>query len=220
VLEALGLKIDISHDRVARCIDEVGFGFLFAPSHHPAMRHAGPVRRQLGVRTIFNVLGPLTNPVGARRQVVGVFAPELVETLANVLHLLGTEHAIVVHGLDGLDELSPASVSLCATVTPDGVKLGRVDPAELDIAPCTLDDLRGGGPRDNAELALRVLDGERGPRRDAALLNAGAALLAAGRARDLRSGMDQAAAAIDSGATMALVERLRAFTHGRTEVAA
>jgi anthranilate synthase/phosphoribosyltransferase len=220
VLEALGLKIDISHDRVAQCIDELGFGFLFAPSHHPAMRHAGPVRRQLGVRTIFNVLGPLTNPVGARRQIVGVFAPELVETLAGVLHSLGTQHALVVHGLDGLDELSPTTVSLCATVTPEGVTMSRVDPAELDIAPCTLDDLRGGDARDNAELALRVLDGERSPRRDAALLNAGAALVAAGRARDLRSGMDQAAAAVDSGAAMALVERLRAFTNGRAEVAA
>jgi anthranilate synthase/phosphoribosyltransferase len=213
VLEALGVRIDLSHESVADCIDEVGFGFLFAPSHHPAMRFAGPVRKQLGVRTIFNVLGPLTNPVGARRQVVGVYAQSLVEPLAEALLNLGTERALIVHGLDGLDELSPATRSLCATATPEGVRVEHIDPADLGLPPCETDDLHGGDPQENARLLLQVLNGEQGARRSAALLNAGAALVAAGLSDSLADGVAAAAESIDSGAAMAKLERLRAFTH-------
>jgi anthranilate phosphoribosyltransferase len=212
VLEALEVPIHLPPEQVAACIDEVGFGFLFAQSHHPAMRHAAPVRRALGVRTIFNVLGPLTNPVGARRQLVGVFAEDLVKPLAEVLQALGCEHALVVHGYDGIDELSPAGPSTCAVATPEGIRVEIVDPRELGLGPCSTDDLHGGDPRTNAEIALRILDGEPGPKRDAVLLNAAAALVAAGRAAALEDGLVQAAAAVDSGAARGTLERLRAFT--------
>jgi anthranilate phosphoribosyltransferase len=217
VLAALGVQIALPHERVAACIDEVGFGFLFAPSHHPAMRHAIPVRRALGVRTIFNLLGPLTNPVGARRQLVGVYAEQLVEPMAETLRTLGSERSLVVHGDDGLDELSPTGRSLCAVATPEGVQIERIDPRELGIAPCSVEDLRGGDPRTNAELALAVLDGERGPRRDAAVLNAAAALVAAGRAATIADGMASAAEAVDSGAARATLEALRTFTNASPE---
>jgi anthranilate synthase/phosphoribosyltransferase len=211
VLEALEVPIHLRPEQVAACIDEVGFGFLFAQSHHPAMRHAGPVRRALGVRTIFNVLGPLTNPVGARRQLVGVFAEDLVRPLAEVLQALGCEHALVVHGYDGIDELSPAGPSICAVATPDGIRVDTVDPRALGLDPCTTDDLHGGDPRTNAEIALRILDGEPGPGRDAVLLNAAAALVAAGRAVSLADGLEHSASAVDSGAARTTLDRLRAF---------
>jgi len=213
VLEALGVRVDLPAERVAECIDEVGFGFLFAPAHHPAMRHAGPVRRALGVRTIFNVLGPLTNPVGARRQLVGVFDEALVEPIAETLRALGSERALVVHGSDGLDELSPCCLSTCADVTPERVVVGTVDPAALGIAPCRTEDLAGGDAAENAALLRALLDGERGPRRDAVILNAGAALVAAGRADDLAGGLVLAAAAIDDGRARLTLDRLVEFTN-------
>ncbi|MEO9175785.1 MAG: anthranilate phosphoribosyltransferase [Gaiellales bacterium] len=213
VLESLGVRLDLPAARVAECIDEVGFGFLFAPAHHPAMRHAGPVRSSLGVRTIFNVLGPLTNPVGARRQLVGVFDEALVLPIAETLRALGSERALVVHGSDGLDELSPAHVSTCADVTPDGVTVGTVDPAELGIAPCRTDDLAGGDAHENARLLLSLLDGELGPRRDAVTLNAGAALVAAGRADTIAIGLALATTAIDDGRARRTLDRLVEFTN-------
>ena len=157
VLEALGVRVDLPAERVAECIDEVGFGFLFAPAHHPAMRHAGPVRRSLGVRTIFNVLGPLTNPVGARRQLVGVFDEELVLPIAETLRALGSERALVVHGSDGLDELSPCNPSTCADVTPDGVTVSTIDPASLGLAPSRTEELAGGDAAANAGPPARAL---------------------------------------------------------------
>jgi anthranilate phosphoribosyltransferase len=213
VLEALGVRLDLPAARVAECIDEVGFGFLFAPAHHPAMRHAGPVRSSLGVRTIFNVLGPLTNPVGARRQLVGVFDEALVLPIAETLRELGSERALVVHGFDGLDELSPAGPSICADASPAGVTVGTIDPAELGLAPSRTEDLTGGDAATNARLLRALLDGERGPRRDAVALNAGAALVAAGLADDLAAGLTLAIAAIDDGRARLTLDRLVEFTN-------
>jgi anthranilate phosphoribosyltransferase len=213
VLEALGVRVDLPAALVAECIDEVGFGFLFAPAHHPAMRHAAPVRRSLGVRTIFNVLGPLTNPVGARRQLVGVFDEALVLPIAETLRALGSERALVVHGSDGLDELSPCNPSTCADVTPDGVTVHTIDPRALGLAPSRTEELAGGDAATNAALLRALLDGELGPRRDAVTLNAGAALVAAGRADDLAAGLALAVAAIDDGRARLTLERLVEFTN-------
>jgi anthranilate phosphoribosyltransferase len=213
VLEALGVRLDLPAARVAECIDEVGFGFLFAPAHHPAMRHAAPVRRSLGVRTIFNVLGPLTNPVGARRQLVGVFDEALVLPIAETLRALGSERALVVHGSDGLDELSPANPSICADVTPAGVTVGTVDPRALGLARSRTQDLAGGDASENARLLLALLDGELGPRRDAVALNAGAALVAAGRADTIALGLALAVTAIDDGRARLTLDRLVEFTN-------
>src|SRR5205823_10835894 len=146
VLEALGFELELAPPLIARSIDELGFGFLFAPTHHPAMRHAAPVRRQLATRTVFNVLGPLTNPAGARAQVVGVYAPELVPTIAEVLARLGAERAFVVHGAAGVDELSPAGPNLVCEVADGRVRRREIDPLDLGIARCAPDELRGGGP--------------------------------------------------------------------------
>jgi anthranilate phosphoribosyltransferase len=213
VLEALGVRVDLPHERVAECIDEVGFGFLFAPAHHPAMRHAAPVRRSLGVRTIFNVLGPLTNPAGARRQLVGVFDEALVVPIAETLRALGSERALVVHGSDGLDELSPSNPSTCADVTPERVTVGTIDPVGLGLGPSTIDAIAGGDAAENARALRLVLDGERSPRRDAVVLNAGAALVAAGRATDLSDGIALASAAIDDGRARTTLDRLVEFTN-------
>jgi anthranilate phosphoribosyltransferase len=213
VLEALGVRVDLPAERVAECIDEVGFGFLFAPAHHPAMRHAAPVRRSLGVRTIFNVLGPLTNPVGARRQLVGVFDEALVLPIAETLRALGSERALVVHGSDGLDELSPCNPSTCADVTPEGVTVRTIDPRELGLAPSRTEQLAGGDAATNASLLRALLDGEPGPRRDAVTLNAGAALVAAGRAEDLAAGLALAVSAIDDGRARLTLERLVEFSN-------
>jgi anthranilate phosphoribosyltransferase len=213
VLEALGVRVDLPAERVAECIDEIGFGFLFAPAHHPAMRHAAPVRRSLGVRTIFNVLGPLTNPAGARRQLVGVFDEALVVPIAETLRALGSERALVVHGSDGLDELSPSNPSTCADVTPEGVTVGIVDPRALGLGPSTIDEIAGGDASENARSLIAVLDGERSARRDAVTLNAGAALLAAGRADSIAHGLELATRAIDDGRARETLNRLVEFTN-------
>ena len=222
VLEALGVRIDLSPADVAACVDEVGFGFLFAQAHHPAMRHAGPVRRELVVRTVFNLLGPLTNPAGARRQVIGVYSAGLVEPIAHVLVQLGAEHALVVHGAGGVDELTPVGDNLVAEVRDGSVRTFTLDPHELSTGavPATPDDLKvGGEPAENAAIIRTVLDGERGPRRDAVVLNAGAALLVAGLADDLEAGIDRAVEAIDSGAATGTLDRLVAFTTARAGAA-
>src|SRR6266498_3726485 len=151
VLEALGFRLELEPERIARSIDELGFGFLFAPTHHPAMRHAAPVRRELATRTVFNVLGPLTNPAGARAQVVGVYAPELVPTIAQVLARLGARRAFVVHGANGIDELSPAGPNLVCEVVGGRVRKREIDPLELGVARCAPDELGGGSPEENAE---------------------------------------------------------------------
>ena len=219
VLEALGFNLDLPPERIARSIDEVGFGFLFAPAHHPAMRHAMPVRRELAARTVFNVLGPLTNPAGAGRQLVGVYAPDLAETMAGVLALLEAEHALVVHGAGGIDELSPAGENLVFEVAGGEVRSFAVDPAELGLDRCDPADLAGGDPEANAAALRGVLSGDRGPRRDAVLLNASAALLVAGLADDLREGLDLAAETVDSGAALERLEAAAAFTREEEAVA-
>jgi anthranilate phosphoribosyltransferase len=212
VLEALGFQLDLEPERVARSIDELGFGFLFAPTHHPAMRHAAPVRRELAARTVFNVLGPLTNPAGARAQVVGVYAPALVRTIAEVLAQLGSRRAFVVYGAGGIDELSPVGPNLVCEVVDGRVRERTIDPEELGIARCAVEELRGGTPAENAEAIRRVFAGEPGGKRDAILLNAAGAIAAGGHADDLREGLEAARHALDSGAALARLEELVAFS--------
>jgi anthranilate phosphoribosyltransferase len=213
VLEALGFRLDQEPARIARSIDELGFGFMFAPTHHPAMRHAAPVRRELATRTVFNVLGPLTNPAGARAQVVGVYSPELVLTMAEVLARLGARRAFVVHGAGGIDELSPAGPNLVGEVVDGRVRERTIDPLELGIPRCEPAALRGGGPAENAATIRAILEGAQdGGGRDAVLLNAAGAIAAAGHADDLRDGLTLAREAIASGAAAARLERLIAFS--------
>jgi anthranilate phosphoribosyltransferase len=218
VLEALGFDLELPPERIRRSIDELGFGFLFAPTHHPAMRHAAPVRRELATRTVFNVLGPLTNPAGARAQVVGVYAPELVPTLARVLAHLGARRAFVVHGAGGIDELSPSGPNLVCEVTGGRVRKREIDPEELGVPRCDPADLRGGSPAENAARIRAIFEGANGGARDAVLLNAAGAIAAAGHAKDLREGLGYAREAVDSGAAAQRLEELIAFT--QAEVAA
>ena len=220
VLEALGFKLELPPERIARSIDELGFGFLFAPTHHPAMRHAAPVRRELAARTVFNVLGPLTNPAGARAQVVGVYAPELVPTIAAVLAQLGAARAFVVHGAGGIDELSPLGPNLVCEVTAGRVRRREIDPsAELGIPRCAPEELVGGSPAENAAAIRAVFAGEDGGRRSAILLNAAGAIAAGGHAKDLAEGLGYARQALDSGAAAERLEQLIAFSRAE-EVAA
>jgi anthranilate phosphoribosyltransferase len=219
VLEALGFRLELPPARIERSIDELGFGFLFAPTHHPAMRHAAPVRQELATRTVFNVLGPLTNPAGARAQVVGVYAPTLVRTIAQVLAQLGATRAFVVHGAGGIDELSPAGPNLVCEVVDGGVRERVIDPLELGVPRCDPDELRGGSPEENGAAIRAVFEGENGGRRSAVLLNAAGAIAAAGHARDLREGLGLAKDALDSGAAATRLEELIRFSQA-TEVPA
>jgi anthranilate phosphoribosyltransferase len=213
VLEALGFELEQEPQRIADSIDELGFGFLFAPTHHPAMRHAAPVRKELATRTVFNVLGPLTNPAGARAQVVGVYSEHLVPTIAEVLARLGARRAFVVYGAGGIDELSPAGLNLVAEVVDGAVHERTLDPeAELGLPRCSVEELRGGTPAENATAIREVFEGADGGRRSAILLNAAGAIAAAGRAEDLRDGLKLAWEAVDSGAALARLEQLVAFS--------
>ncbi len=218
ILEALGVAIDLPPDGVAACVRETGFGFMFAPLYHPAMRHAVGPRREIGVRTVFNLLGPLTNPAGARRQVVGVYAHDLVEPIAAVLVELGADHALVVHGAGGLDELTPTGENWVAEVRDGAVRTATVDPRTFGAGPGSPDDLMvGGDPATNAAIIRTVFDGETGPRRDAVILNAGAAIHVAGLVDTLEEGVERARDAIDSGAATETLDRLVAFTQARAE---
>jgi anthranilate phosphoribosyltransferase len=212
VLEALGFTLELPPERIERSIDELGFGFLFAPAHHPAMRHAAPVRRELATRTVFNVLGPLTNPAGARAQVVGVFAPDLVPTIAQVLLQLGARRAFVVHGAAGIDELSPAGPNLVAEVVDGRVIARTIDPLDLGVPRCDAKELGGGSPAENAAAIRRVFEGADGGARDAILLNAAGAIAAAGHAADLREGLEIAREALASGAAAERLDALVAFS--------
>ncbi|MFL6005821.1 MAG: anthranilate phosphoribosyltransferase [Gaiellaceae bacterium] len=214
VLEALGFELVLSPERIEQSIDELGFGFLFAPTHHPAMKHAAPVRRELATRTVFNVLGPLTNPAGARAQVVGVFSADLVPTIAAVLAELGAHRAFVVHGANGIDELSPAGPNLVAEVVRGQVVERMVDPLELGVARCSPDELRGGSPEENAAAIRRVFEGADGGARDAILLNAAGAIAAGGHAADLREGIELARETVASGAAGERLDALVAFSRG------
>ena len=217
VLEALGFELELEPARIAQSIDELGFGSIFAPAHHPGFRHAAPVRRELGVRTVFNVLGPLTNPAGARAQIVGVYSPELAPVIAEVLQRLGTRRAFVVHGAGGIDELSPAGPNLVFEVANGLVRRRTIDPLELGVARCAPDDLRGGTPEENSRAIREVLNGSAGAYRDAILLNAAGAIAAAGHADDLAGGLPIAAESVDSGAAAERLDHLVAFS--RAEVA-
>jgi anthranilate phosphoribosyltransferase len=211
VLEALGFELELPPERIAESIDTLGFGFLFAPTHHPAMKHAAPVRKELAARTVFNVLGPLTNPAGARAQVVGVYSPDLVKTFAEVLAALGARRAFVVHGAGGIDELSPAGPNLVYEVVDGGVREREIDPLELGIARCAPEVLRGGSPEENAAAIREVFAGGDGGRRDAILLNAAGAIAAGGHAEDLREGLQLARQAVEFGAAAERLEALIAF---------
>ena len=212
VLEALGFSLELPPARIARSIDELGFGFMFAPTHHPAMKHAAPVRRELAARTVFNVLGPLTNPAGARAQVVGVYSASLVPVIADVLALLGARRAFVVHGAFGIDELSPAGPNLVCEVVDGTVKERVIDPLELGVERCEPEELRGGTPAENARCIREVFAGANGGRRSAILLNAAGAIAAGGHAQDLVEGLALARDAVDSGAAAARLDELIAFS--------
>src|SRR5436309_347897 len=209
MLEALGVRTDLDPAAAAEALRTDGFAFLFAQAYHPAMKHAGPTRREIGVRTAFNLLGPLTNPAGARRQVVGVGDATAAPRLAEVLRLLGTERAFVVHG-DGLDELPLDGSGVLYDVTPERVARRELRGADLGLPAASTSELAGGTPEENARLAEAVLAGTRGPKRDVVLLNAGAALLAAGRTETIESGIELAALTIDAGLGSELLQRLRA----------
>jgi anthranilate phosphoribosyltransferase len=216
VLEALGFTLEQSPERIAESIDRLGFGFMFAPAHHPAMRHAAPVRRELGTRTIFNVLGPLTNPAGARAGIFGVYSVELVRTIAQVLATLGARRAFVVHGAHGIDELSPAGPNAVCEVVDGSVRERTIDPLELGIARCDPHELAGGTPAENARTAHEILAGAPGGKRDAVLLNAAGAIAAAGHAADLSDGLALAADGIDSGRAGERLEELVTFSKGES----
>jgi anthranilate phosphoribosyltransferase len=213
VLEELGIAIEQPPERIALSIDEHGFGFMFARAHHPAMRHAAPVRQELGTRTVFNILGPLANPAGARDGVFGVFSTSLARTYAETLAGLGARRTFVVHGDGGLDELSPSGPNLVVEVRHGEIHEWELDPRSVGIYPSAPEALRGGSAADNADAVRRVLAGEPGGRRDAVLLNAGAALVAAGLAETVGEGVEVAAAAVDSGAAAERLERLVTFSH-------
>jgi anthranilate phosphoribosyltransferase len=214
VLEQLGFNLELAPERIAASIDTLGFGFMFAPTHHPAMKHAGPVRRELAARTVFNVLGPLTNPAGARAQVVGVYSPLLVPVIADVLARLGAHRAFVVHGAGGIDELSPAGPNLVCEVVDGEVRSREIDPLDLGIERCDPDELRGGSAEENAGCIREVFAGGNGGRRSAILLNAAGAIAAGGHAADLREGLAIAREAVDSGAAAERLDRLIAFSNG------
>lgn len=212
LLEALGARIDAGPDVVARCIDEAGFGFMFAPDHHAAMRFVVPVRRALGVPTVFNLLGPLTNPAGARRQLVGVADPGRLELMAGALAELGVDRALLVSSADGLDEMSTSGETHVVEVNGTEITRWSVSPQQVGLAPVTHSDVAGGTPEDNAATTRAILAGAPGAPRDLAVLNAGAAIYTAGHADSLQEGMGRAAEAVDSGAAAAALERYVAIT--------
>ena len=212
-LEQLGLNLAADPEVMEQALNELGITFLFAPSFHKAMRFAGPVRKQLGVRTLFNLLGPLTNPAGAPCQLIGVFAPELTETFAEVLKKLGSRRVLVVHGHDGMDEITLTTSTRCSELKDGKVKTYDIDPRNFFEDPCTNADLEGGAPAENAVITRDILQGvTKGPKRDIVLINAAASLLAANHVNDLAEGIRKAAESIDSGAAYDKLERLIAFS--------
>ena len=220
VLEALGARIDLSPDAAARCIDEVGFGFMFAPAHHAAMRHVVAVRRALAVRTIFNFLGPLTNPASAPRQLIGVSDAAYLEVIAGTLARLGAEHALVVSSADGLDELSTSGPTHVVEVTAQKIERYELAPSDVGLAEAAYEDVVGGTPDVNASITREILAGVQGPRRDLAVLNAGAAIYAGGGAGSIADGVRAAQAAIDSGAAQRTLDAYVDFSRAAAPVAA
>ena len=208
LFEALGVNVAASPATVERCLAEAGIAFFFAPTFHPSMRHAAPTRRELGIRTAFNLLGPLTNPAGASRQLVGVPRPELTELVARSLAQLGVKHAWVVHGADGLDEISTTGYTKVSEARDGAVNTFYLHPSDVGVPKTSPESLRGGDASENARIARRILDGSRGPARDIVLVNAGAALLIAGAAATVQEGIRAAGAALDQGRAAAVLERL------------
>ena len=213
VLQALGVNIEIPSHRAEECIKDIGIGFLFAPMMHLAMKYAIGPRREIGIRTIFNVLGPLTNPAKVTAQVMGVYAADLTTLLARALGNLGTSHAFVVHGMDGLDEITITGRTKVSEFKDGKVEDYFIHPSDFGLATGKAEDLKGGDAKENAAITIDVLKGQKGPRRDIVLLNAAAALAAAGRATDLKEGITLAAASIDSGAALNKLEQLKSFTN-------
>ncbi len=209
VLQELGVNIDIDADRMAAVLNETGIAFLFAPKLHPAMASVASIRSELGMRTIFNILGPLTNPALARRQVMGIFSPHLVEIVARVLRALGSEHVIVVHSDDGLDEISVSAPTRFCELKDGEILTGFIEPEEIDVERCSLDDVLGGDAATNAKIARDVLEGAGGAPRQIVLANAGAAIYVSGKAESIREGVRLAAESIDSGAALDKLEKLK-----------
>jgi anthranilate phosphoribosyltransferase len=209
VLEALGVKIDLPPEKVEKCLFETGFGFLFAPLFHPAMKYAIGPRREMGIRTVFNVLGPLTNPAGAKRQLLGVFSDSLTETLAAVLGNLGAIDAMVIHSEDGLDEISISGATKVSRFKDGKVENFSIAPEDFGIERKPIDAIRGGNKEENALITLSILNGEKGPRRDIVLMNSAAALIVAEKSGDLRTAFSNAADAIDSGRASKKLEEVK-----------
>jgi len=215
VLQSLGVNVEMSPEDSAACIDEIGVGFLFAPQYHPGARHVAGPRREIGVRTVFNMLGPLLNPAGARRQLMGVYDRTLTEPIAQVLQRLGSVHCLVVHGEDGLDEITLAGKTFVTELRNDAIRSFTVCPGDFGIAEAELDALRGGDVQANARIVREVLDGGPGPTRDVVLLNAGASIYVGGRADSIGAGVRRAAESIDSGSARAKLEALVARSRGK-----
>ena len=215
VLAELGVKLDVPFDTISRCVSEAGIGFLWAPQHHPAMKHWAPIRGELGIRTIFNLLGPISNPGGVKRQVVGVFSWHWVEPIAHVLKNLGARHVWVVHGHDGLDELTTTGATDVAELKDGRIEVFEVTPADAGLLPAKLSDLRGGDEKENAAAICDVLEGRRTPLRDIAILNAAAALIVADKAANLMDGAALAAHSIECGAARAALDKLVTISNGR-----
>jgi len=212
LLEALGVRIDTDPEIVEEAVAVVGIGFLFAPVFHGAMRFAAKARKEVGIRSIFNMLGPLTNPAAANCQLLGVYRPELTEMFANALKLLGAKRAFVVHGHDGLDEISVCAPTRVSELKDGLIRTYDITPEQFGIKPAGADELAGGDPETNAAITMRILKGEKSPRRDIVLLNSAVALAAAGKAEDIQTGIRLAESAIDTGAALAKLEALARFT--------
>ena len=212
VLEALGVKFDLAAEQVQQCIEKVGMGFMFAPAFHPAMKYAAAPRREIGIRTVFNILGPLTNPAGARNYLLGVADGSLVEKLALVLQSLGCNHALVVHGEDGLDEITVTGKTLVCELKDGAIKSYTISPEDFDLSKASLDSLKGGTADENAALLRSILSGSPGPQRDVVLMNAAAALVAGDKVETLKQGIALAGEAIDSGCALAKLNQLIEFT--------
>ena len=213
LLKAFGVNIEAGLEKVEECLEKVGIGFLFAPLLHGAMKYAIGPRREIGIRTIFNILGPLTNPAGAQAQVLGVYAPPLTELLAGVLRNLGSQHAFVVHGMDGLDEITLTSETKVSELAEGKIKNYQIKPEDFGFKSCRMEDLKGGDAQENVEITRSVLKAEPGPRREIVLLNAAAAIVAGGKAKDLSQGIEKAARSIDSGKAMKKLEELISLTN-------
>ena len=214
LLTMLGVRIDVSPEVAVRCLKETGFAFLFAPHYHPAMKSVGPARQEMGIRTLFNLIGPLCNPAGVRRQVMGVYSEDLIELLAGVLGKLGCERAMVVASRDGLDEISVCAPTTIAHLYQDGeIKIETLDPDDLGIKTHQLDSLKGGDPEHNAALSLELLKGAHGAIRDAVIVNAGAAIVVSGKVPDIDEGMKMAGESIDSGRALEILEMVKGITN-------